>query len=75
LSPETVDALASLWRKVHREDHAICERLQRGRASPVAADGGVLSPHWEDSLGRFQDLVRAAVADPAAHLDEGVVAG
>jgi choline monooxygenase len=75
LSPEAVDALARLWRKVHREDHAICERLQRGRASPAAADGGVLSPHWEDSLGRFQDLVRAAVADPVAHPDDGAVAG
>ena len=62
LPAETVDGLARLWRKVHAEDHAVCERLQRGRASEVAADGGVLSPHWEDSLGRFQDLVRAAVA-------------
>ncbi len=66
LSPEAVDGLARLWRKVHQEDHAICERLQRGRASSATADGGVLSPHWEDSLARFQDLVRAAVADPAA---------
>jgi len=61
-APETVDALARLWRKVHEEDHAVCERLQRGRASEATADGGVLSPHWEDSLARFQDLVRAAVA-------------
>ena len=28
----------------------------------VADDGGVLSPHWEDSLERFQDLVRAATS-------------
>ena len=62
LDAETVDALAKLWRKVHEEDHEICERLQRGRASEVAGDGGVLSPHWEDSLQRFQDLVRAAVS-------------
>jgi len=62
LDPKTVDGLAQLWRKVHEEDHEICERLQRGRASEVARDGGVLSPHWEDSLQRFQDLVRAAVA-------------
>ena len=62
LDAETVDGLARLWRKVHAEDHAICERLQRGRASEAAEDGGRLSPHWEDSLGRFQDLVRAAVA-------------
>ena len=62
LDAETVDALADLWRKVHLEDHEICERLQRGRASQVAEDGGILSPHWEDSLQRFQDLVRAATA-------------
>jgi choline monooxygenase len=61
LDAETVDGLAELWRKVHEEDHEICERLQRGRASEVAGDGGVLSPHWEDSLQRFQELVRAAV--------------
>ncbi len=62
LDAETVDRLAELWRKVHQEDHEICERLQRGRASEVAEDGGVLSPHWEDSLQRFQELVRAALA-------------
>ena len=62
LDAETIDGLADLWTKVHREDHEICERLQRGRASAVAEDGGVLSPHWEDSLKRFQDLVREAVS-------------
>ena len=51
------ERLAALWREVHREDHAICERLQQGRASEVAAGGGVLSPVWEDSVRRFQDLV------------------
>ena len=61
LAAETVDGLAQLWRKVHEEDHEVCERLQRGRASEVAADGGVLSPHWEDSLQRFQELVRSSV--------------
>ena len=62
LDQETIDGLADLWTKVHREDHEICERLQRGRASHVAGDGGVLSPHWEDSLLRFQDLVRVATS-------------
>jgi choline monooxygenase len=62
LDAETIDGLADLWTKVHREDHEICERLQRGRASEVAEDGGVLSSHWEDSLQRFQDLVRAATS-------------
>ena len=49
--------LARFWREVHREDHAICERLQQGRASEVAAGGGVLSPVWEDAVRNFQELV------------------
>ena len=62
LGPEPVPAvrvarLAKLWRDVHHEDHAICERLQQGRASRAAADGGVLSPVWEDSVRSFQGLV------------------
>ncbi|MEM7170692.1 MAG: aromatic ring-hydroxylating dioxygenase subunit alpha [Pseudomonadota bacterium] len=56
-----VVALKELWTSVHLEDHAMCERLQRGRASPVAADGGALSPHWEDSVRRFQEMVADAV--------------
>ena len=56
-SAERAERLARLWRDVHREDHAICERLQTGRASHVAAGGGVLSPVWEDSVRSFQDLV------------------
>ncbi len=56
-SVERVRQLAKLWRDVHREDHAICERLQQGRASDVAAGGGVLSPVWEDSVRSFQALV------------------
>ena len=56
-SAERAEQLAKLWRDVHREDHAICERLQQGRASGVAADGGVLSPVWEDSVRSFQELV------------------
>ena len=60
--PERVEALKTLWSAVHREDHEVCERLQRGRDSEVAEDGGVLSPYWEDSLRRFQELVVNAVA-------------
>ena len=56
-SAERAERLARLWRDVHREDHAICERLQQGRASAAAADGGVLSPVWEDSVRSFQELV------------------
>lgn len=53
--------LETLWREVHAEDHAMCERLQQGRHSPLAADGGVLSPRWENSVRRFQELVADAV--------------
>ena len=56
-SAERAEDLARLWRDVHREDHEICERLQQGRASSVAADGGVLSPVWEDSVRSFQERV------------------
>ena len=52
-----IEGLKKLWRGVHKEDHAMCERLQLGRASPVAESGGVLSPHWEDSVCAFQELV------------------
>ena len=62
LGPEPAPAahaeqLAKLWHDVHREDHAICERLQQGRASSAAVEGGVLSPVWEDSVRSFQELV------------------
>ena len=56
-STKRTEQLAKLWRDVHLEDHAICERLQQGRASRAAAGGGVLSPVWEDSVRRFQELV------------------
>jgi choline monooxygenase len=59
--PDAVAELRDLWRKVHEEDHAICERLQAGRASPVMDDGGVLSPHWETSERAFQKMVLEAV--------------
>ncbi len=54
-------ALKKLWWDVHKEDHEMCERLQQGRASAVAAEGGVLSPCWEISVRRFQELVFNAV--------------
>ena len=61
VSPAEVDKLATLWRGVHAEDHAMCERLQAGRASVVAMDGGVLSPVWENSVLSFQKLVLDAL--------------
>ena len=51
------ESLEKLWQAVHGEDHAMLERLQLGRASEVAAGGGVLSPVWEDSVRSFQELV------------------
>jgi len=57
VSPDEAEKLAKLWNDVHREDHAMCERLQAGRASEVAMDGGVLSPEWEQSVHSFQKLV------------------
>ncbi len=56
-----IEQIRSLWYHVHKEDHEICERLQQGRLSDAAANGGVLSPHWEDSVRRFQELVFDAV--------------
>ena len=56
-SAERAEQLARLWRDVHVEDQEMCERLQQGRVSGVAAAGGVLSPVWEDSVRSFQELV------------------
>jgi len=53
--------LKDLWYAVHREDHAICERLQTGRQSNISAQGGVLSPYWETSVRKFQELVANAI--------------
>ena len=55
-SDEEISNLKTLWYDVHKEDHEMCERLQQGRASTVADQGGLLSPHWEDSVRCFQQL-------------------
>ncbi|MCY3769042.1 MAG: aromatic ring-hydroxylating dioxygenase subunit alpha [Gammaproteobacteria bacterium] len=57
-----IEQIRSLWYDVHKEDHEMCERLQQGRVSEVAADGGSLSPHWEDSVRRFQEMVVESVS-------------
>ncbi len=62
LGPESelnarAEQLVKLWRGVHAEDHAMLVRLQQGRASEVAAAGGVLSPVWEDAVRSFQERV------------------
>ncbi len=57
VSTDQIENLKKLWYNVHKEDHSMCERLQLGRKSPVADSGGWLSPHWEDSVHQFQQLV------------------
>lgn len=61
LSKDEAEKLMNLWIDVHKEDHEICERLQKGRKSVVAQAGGVLSPHWENSVRNFQEQVARAV--------------
>jgi choline monooxygenase len=61
LSVTEIKELKQLWWDVHKEDHAICERMQLGRESPVAENGGLLSPHWEDSVRAFQMMIAVAV--------------
>jgi len=60
-SDEQIQQLKDLWHSVHLEDHDMCERLQQGRHSALAATGGVLSPCWETSVRKFQELVANAV--------------
>ena len=60
-SDEQIRELETLWHKVHLEDHAMCLRMQQGRRSPLAADGGLLSPRWENSVRRFQEMIADAV--------------
>ena len=63
LTKDEVEFHKKLWTQVHKEDHAICEWLQQGRASPVAKKGGVLSPHWENHVREFQKLVIESVIE------------
>ena len=60
-SESEIEDLKGLWQEVHREDHAMCERLQTGRHSQLSAQGGVLSPYWETSVRKFQELVADAI--------------
>ncbi len=57
LTESQIEKQKNLWSAVHKEDHEICERLQEGRSSPIAINGGVLSPHWENSVRAFQKIV------------------
>lgn len=60
-SDTEIQQLKDLWHSVHLEDHAMCLRMQQGRHSPMAGDGGVLSPYWEKSVRRFQELIADAI--------------
>jgi choline monooxygenase len=60
-SDAQIQALADLWHSVHLEDHEMCVRLQQGRHSPLAVEGGLLSPHWENSVRKFQERVADAI--------------
>lgn len=62
LDEASAEKLKQLWIDVHKEDHDVCIRLQEGRQSQVALDGGVLSPHWENSVRNFQEQVVEAVS-------------
>ena len=57
MSKEDIDITKKIWWSVHKEDHEMCERLQQGRSSPVAIGGGLLSPHWENSVRAFHKIV------------------
>lgn len=61
LSDDEVAGLKKLWWDVHKEDHEMTERLQLGRSSVIANDGGVLSPAWEDSVRAFQEKIACDV--------------
>ena len=57
---EARDHTLEFWTTLNEEDIAVCETLQRGRASP-AMDGGVFSPYWEGESHGFQKLVIEAM--------------
>ena len=57
MTKEETDVAKKIWWSVHKEDHAICERLQEGRASPASDAGGLLSPYWEKGVQKFQKLI------------------
>ena len=61
-SSDEIEQLKTLWRNVHAEDHEMTERLQKGRHSKIAEQGGLLSPHWETSVRKFQELVAGSIS-------------
>ena len=71
LSKKETEGLRKLWWDVHKEDHEMTERLQLGRKSTMSADGGLLSPVWEDSVRAFQEMVARDVAGTDGPKQEG----
>ena len=61
-SDEQIEQLKTLWYDVHQEDHDMAVRLQKGRHTDVAQLGGLLSPHWETSVRKFQELVATSIS-------------
>ncbi len=63
---EPSEAMKDAWRRLNadviREDWDMAERLQLGRASPVMADGGVMSPAWEVGEHGFDELIMEAMS-------------
>jgi choline monooxygenase len=60
MSKEEIKMIKNIWWSVHKEDHEMCERLQEGRSSPAAIEGGLLSPVWEKGVQAFQKLIANA---------------
>ena len=69
-SDAQIKAMRDLWHNVHLEDHEMCVRMQQGRHSPLAAEGGWLSPSWENSVRKFQELVADAIRPKRTHRGE-----
>ena len=57
MSKKEIKITKDIWWSVHKEDHEMCERLQEGRSSPAASNGGLLSPVWEKGVQAFQKLI------------------
>ena len=56
-SRQAVEAWRRLTETVEGEDVDIHVAQQAGRSSPVTADGGVLSPAWEESIRAFHEFL------------------
>jgi choline monooxygenase len=57
MTKKEIRSIKDIWWSVHKEDHEMCERLQEGRSSPAASEGGLLSPVWEKGVQAFQKLI------------------